>query len=264
MSKESEEVAPTAHVARVAAKIPPFWIVDPELWFPRVKLEFKSAGITTDETKFSHVVSNLEGNIAAEVADIIKNPPDTGKYEKLKKELVSRLTTSSTNRIRKVLEQQEMGDRTPSQFLQYLQNTAGETVPDEFLRSLWQNRLPANIQAILATLTTPTLQEAAALADKVHEVTPQRTVDAIQKETPRKDDNSLAMHVAELTRRIDELTWTERRSRSPNRSRNNARRRRSRSRIIEGVCWRHRKFGKKAYKCDPLCKLFKDFVPPEH
>ena len=51
-----------------------------------------------------------------EVDDVIENPPEDGQYEDLKAALIKRLTDSSSMRVRKLLEGEEIGDRTPSQF----------------------------------------------------------------------------------------------------------------------------------------------------
>lgn len=99
-------------------------------------------GITTDTTKFYYDMSQLETKYAIEVQDIFTNPPDKDKYETLKTELINRLSASQGKRIRQLLEQEEIGDRSPSQFLRHMRRLAGTTVTDEFLRTLWASRLP--------------------------------------------------------------------------------------------------------------------------
>ena len=53
--------------------------------------------------------------------------------------------------MRQLLMHEEMGDRRPTQFLCHLRTIAGPSVPPDFLRTLWINRLPPNVQAIIAT-----------------------------------------------------------------------------------------------------------------
>jgi hypothetical protein len=67
---------------------------------------------------------------------------------------------------------EEMGDRRPTQFLRHLRTLAGSSVPPDVLRTLWINRLPPNIQAIIAAQSQDALDDVAQLADKIAEVTP--------------------------------------------------------------------------------------------
>ncbi|CAK9824010.1 hypothetical protein ANTRET_LOCUS2247 [Anthophora retusa] len=161
--------AMTTEVGRVAIRVPQFWPDKPALWFCQVEGQFALNGITQDSTKFFYVMFQLDNRYAQEVEDILTNPPSEGKYDTLKKELIRRLSTSQEQRIQQLLEHEEIGDRTPSQFLCHLRNLAGTAVPDEFLRTLWLNRLPTSMRAILATQTDTPLNKTAELADKINE-----------------------------------------------------------------------------------------------
>jgi hypothetical protein len=102
-----------------------------------------------------------------EVEDIITSPPERDQYTTLKTELVRRLSVSRDQRVRHLIHE-EMGDRKPSQFLRHLKSLA----PDDFLRSIWSNRLPPHIPAILAGQSEVGLDTASQLADRICEVTP--------------------------------------------------------------------------------------------
>ena len=99
------------------------------------------AGITCEATKFGYVVAHLQPKYVMEVEDIIDSPPESGQYEALKAALIKRLSDSSSMRMRKLFEGEEIGDRTPSQFLRHLRNLAGTSVNEEFLSNLWTARL---------------------------------------------------------------------------------------------------------------------------
>ncbi|GFQ69870.1 uncharacterized protein TNCT_64451 [Trichonephila clavata] len=79
-------------VHRVSPKLPPFWADKPAVWFAQAESQFVLAHITLDAMKFHYIVANLESRYAAEVDDIIPNPPTTGMYKKLKKQLINRLS----------------------------------------------------------------------------------------------------------------------------------------------------------------------------
>ncbi|XP_046608767.1 uncharacterized protein LOC124299552 [Neodiprion virginianus] len=165
-----------AALDRVAVRIPPFWPADPEMWFTQVESQFALAGVVGDETKFSYVAGNIDTKYAAEVWDILTRPPASGKYEKLKTELIRRLSASQEQKTRRLLEHEEMGDRKPSQFLRHRQALAGVVVPESLVRSLWLGRLPSSMQAILATQTTANLDTVAELGNAIADATPRHQV----------------------------------------------------------------------------------------
>lgn len=91
--KNTMELPPSngnsAELCRVAVRLPPFWPKEPALWFAQCEGNFVLSNITKDDTKFYYVAAQLDHAYAVEVKDIIKNPPETGKYEKLKPSLLS-------------------------------------------------------------------------------------------------------------------------------------------------------------------------------
>ena len=70
-------------LATVSLKLPTFWPADPELWFAQVDAQFRTKRITSQVTKFEHVIATLDPQYAAEVRDIILKPPDTDPYDRL-------------------------------------------------------------------------------------------------------------------------------------------------------------------------------------
>lgn len=139
-------------IDRVGIRVPPFWTGDPPLWFHQLEVQFALNNITADTTKYNYATSFMDMRCLQEVADIVRSPPATGKYEFLKTELIRRTSRSQEQRIQQLLEHEEIGDRTPSQFLRHLRNIAGDiNVPDTFLRTIWLNRLPALMRTVMAT-----------------------------------------------------------------------------------------------------------------
>ena len=132
-------------------RIPPFWASDPEMWFAQIEIQFALAKVASDETKFHYVAGNMDSKYAAEVRDILTNPPATNKYTFFKSELIRRLSSSQEQKTRRLLEHKEIGNRKPSQFLHHLRGLAGTVVSDSVLRTLWTGRLPPRLEAILAT-----------------------------------------------------------------------------------------------------------------
>jgi len=133
----------------------------------------------------------------------ISTPPEDEPYDRLKAELVRRLSTSREQRVRQLLSHEEMGDRKPSQFLRHLKGLAPD-VPDEFLRTIWASRFPPQVQAILAGQIGGSLESASHLADKIYEVTTQPTTASISPASPG-NTAGLLERIEELSRQVESL-----------------------------------------------------------
>ncbi|XP_063898328.1 uncharacterized protein LOC135119011 [Helicoverpa armigera] len=182
-----------ASTCRVAVKLPPFWSDRVAIWFEQAEAQFLLAGITTDITKYSYILSQIDTKIVGEIEHIFINPPAEGKYEKLKEALMKRFSISEEQRLRQLLSDEELGDRKPSQFLRHLRSIAGKTLSDDnILRQL--RRLPQHAQSILATQADLTLDKVADIADKIMETEPTRfarTIRGVEQSSRRSEDRSV-------------------------------------------------------------------------
>ena len=165
---------PPASVSAVTVKIPPFWPADPQVWFAQVEAQFSTRNITSQRTKFDHVVAALAPEFATEVRDLLLQPPADTPYDVLRAQLIKRTAASEQRRLRQLFTAEELGDRTPSQLLRRLQQLLGDAAgpnPDNtFLRELFLQRLPGHVRMVLASSGDIPLEALATLADKVMEV----------------------------------------------------------------------------------------------
>jgi hypothetical protein len=99
--------------------------------------------------------------------------------------------------VRQLLCHEEMVDRKPSQFLRHLKGLT-PNVPDDFVRKIWDSRIPPHMQAIQAGQTESSLDSASHLADRICEVTPLPTTASLSHPTPDAR--------AGLLQRMEELT----------------------------------------------------------
>lgn len=248
------EASSYSSINSVSVKVPPFWPDEPELWFAQLESQFALANITIDSTKYNYVISNLDYKYVTEIKDIIKSPPTVNKYDKIKSELISRLSSSHEQRVRQLMSHEDIGDRKPSQFLRHLQNLAGPNVPDEFVRSIWSSRLPSHVQVIVASQSKCNLDDLAKLADTVNDVITQPQVQEVTAPTSNSEINELRNCIAELTKQVAALSIAAR-SRSRGRSPRWRQRTRSPSSAPQQdkMCWYHWKFGDKATRCRSPC-----------
>jgi hypothetical protein len=270
-------VAERSDVCKVGVRVPPFWPEEPELWFTQMEGQFMISGITADATKFYYVISQLEHQYIFEVKDVINSPPAQNKYDKLKTELISRLSASQEKKHRELLMHEELGDRKPSQYWRRLKTLAGGYVSDEFLKTVWSSRLPPNLQTVIASQPTLSVEMLADLADKVSDIAPTATqVFAVGEHTKDRSNkpsgsgssdlvHDLAFQMSELRKEVASLraqfdsqphgSHNRSRFRSQNRDRSHSgNRRRSSSRPRnDSYCFYHNRFGSKANRCMSPC-----------
>lgn len=246
-------------VFKVGVRVPPFWPEEPEIWFAQVEGQFSISGINNDSTKFNYVIGQLDNQYSREVKDIIINPPATNRYEKLKTELIKRLSASNEKKLKQLLMHEELGDRKPSQFLRHLKGLAGMDVPDDFLKTIWLSRLPREVQTVLAgQAVTAQLDDLADLADRVIEIAPSSpSVASTSANVPGSVLSELSREVAELRKQLQQLSMQGNgRSRARNRSsgsRSSSRQRSQSNYRKHPLCWYHHKYGDKANRCIRPC-----------
>lgn len=72
----------------------------------------------------------------------------------------------------------ELGDKKPSQLLLEMKDLAGEAVTDEFMKSLFIQRMPNTVRPVLS-ISTDDLQAIAKMADKMLEASSDSHVMAV-------------------------------------------------------------------------------------
>ena len=262
IAEDNAEGIDAIHVVGATMRMMPFWPKKVALWFRQIEAQFALNKITKDEIKFEYVIAQLDTQYLEEVEDIVCNPPDQDKYEALKQEMIRRLSDSDTTRVRKLLETEEIGERTPSQFWRHLKELAGSAISEDFLLQLWKCRLPVGTQQVLAANSDKEGAKLVAIAARVHVIPKERG--RIEAVSPPSEVECLREEVRELRREIAELAIGTRvragrsreRGRSPSRNRRpGSRDRHQRETSPQRLCWYHRTFASKACKCVIPCEL---------
>lgn len=170
-------------------------------------------------------------------------------------------------RIRKLLSEIQLGDVKPSQLLRKMRELAGKSLSDDFLTTLWFQRLPSEIQTVLS-VSSESLDNLAKLADKIIDVRGNsitNSVCAASYSAPRQTDNSplsemsaLRAEISALRNQVEHLSRAKTkqnsrwRNKSPHRPSSSYRKSPHRS---DTLCFYHYKFGENALKCKKPCSF---------
>ncbi|KAJ8731804.1 hypothetical protein PYW08_014534 [Mythimna loreyi] len=270
------------------ARLPPFWRQNPRLWFAQFEAAVAASKIGEDQ-KFNLVVPLLGCSDLEQIADIILNPPQTGKYSTLKNRLISTYQESDHRQLQKLLSGLELGDQKPSQLLRKMRDLSGKLLTDEALKVMWLNQLPTQVRAVLSINTESTLEVLSAMADKMMEHFEPASVAAVSTAPSTSTSshenhqtsainnlqvNLLSKQIEKLSLEIAELrtSWQQRAAHTrPTRPRSrysSSTRQRSISRQnsrasskpgdADWLCYYHHRFGEDARKCESPCSKRKE------
>jgi hypothetical protein len=159
-----------ASISRVSCQLPTFWQDNPHYWFRNAESNFHLAGIGRDITKYHHVVKSLDKAAVRELTDILDDVALQTDYTTFKERVIARFSTTDEHKLRELLSQAELGDRTPSQLLRHMRSLAGANVHDKMLRTLWADKLPTTVQTCLAPHPSMPLDQLTVLADSVYDI----------------------------------------------------------------------------------------------
>ena len=233
-----------AEAVSTVIKLAPFWSADPALWFVQAEAQFATRNITTETTKFRHIVATLAPEIATEVRDLLLLPPEN-PYTSLKAALIKRVGVTEDVRLAQLLKDEPLGDRRPSQLLRRMRQLLGTSTMDEtILRRLFLTRLPPACRARIAGRNDVTdLNALSEIADEVNDATTftevaapvTMTIDAINE--IKNEVNALRREFQTQTRRS---TSQQQRPGAIKLDAN-------------ALCWYHSTFGARARKCQEGC-----------
>lgn len=261
------------NLAAVNIKLPPFWSNSPATWFMQAEAQFSLNRINSDINRYNYVITSLPQDVAEAITDILQDPPTNNMYNSLKKVLIERHSLSLERRIKKIISDEEMGDKRPSEFFRTLRQLAGTcgTVGEDLLRKLWMGRLPHLINIALIPQKDEQINTLLEVADQVWEAMQISNVSTVDRSSTSNfsrskdflfssDDRmtNLEKQIFELNNKLSNFNLHQSRSRSRSRNmsfsdsslnRDNHKRFNRNSRL----CWYHYKFGDRAQKCIAPC-----------
>lgn len=240
-------------------KLVPFYENDPDLWFKIIEATFEARKITSERSRYFHVVSQLSSTVAQQIKDVISSAYSEGKYDELKKSLTTIYAETATEKFEKLISSEPLGDMKPSSALHKIKGLASDTVKEDFIKKLWLKRLPQTIKAVLSASSDP-LDNLAKMADSMWEVSDKGSISSIsQGNSLEKTFKSFQQQLENITKRLnamDSQNRSSRRDTTPHRERSHSRNNKRNEREGDNdsdVCWYHRKMGEQAKKCRSPC-----------
>lgn len=232
------------------------------LWFTLLERQLAAAGITDDVTKSTVLLECLEPEYLERIENTVLNPPTTGLYDKLKDEFTRILAEIDRDRVTKLVESEVMGDRKPSQFYHDLKiKLASPFASDQFILTLWRNRLPDHISEVLTAVDDTNVGKLMQIADKVEEVfsrnsqrassitavTDPPVQNAVLSNPVAAAINGLSDRLLQIQMQIEALKNDKYRRPRRHRSRS------QKSQRQDGLCFYHAEYRERAKKCISPC-----------
>ena len=211
-------------VSTVAVKLPTFWPAQLATWFIQAEAQFALRGITTDSTKYYHVIAALDQDTALRITDVIQNPPQDGKYDALKKRLFQTLELQESEHAERLLNLAStgLGDRMPTQLMEEMLQLLG-TKPFCFLcKQIFLRQLPVVVRTQLVNDNFKDLRAAALTATNLWQAT--------------QLDRNLLSSATQPSQSVHHTAQPDK----PNHSKT-------------GLCFYHQRFGKTAQRCTKPC-----------
>ena len=115
-----------------------------------MEAQFATKGITQQLTKYYYIIDSLALETAREIYDVGGTISVTIPFNTLKERLISHTSLTESQRIKKRLSLEPLGDQKPSQLLQHIEQLAEKSCKnDPVLQEIFLTCLPVSVQPIL-------------------------------------------------------------------------------------------------------------------
>ncbi|BHF81077.1 hypothetical protein SprV_0702420600 [Sparganum proliferum] len=147
-------------------------------------------------------------DIATDLCDIPDCPPTEAPYTALKEALISRISLSTQKRLQRLISEEDLGDRKPTQLLMRLEQLAdGQKLDATIFKQLFLQQLPSSVQAIPApNIPSLTVQILAETADRILEYYQRPvTVNVASRSTTTPTIDDVMKRLDDLTLEVSQL-----------------------------------------------------------
>ena len=244
----------TPVINRVSPKIPDFWPASVSLWVAQCKAQFRTANITSSQTKFDYAVQKLGESTANRLQDLILNPPATQPFEALVERLAAGFEKSIYERLVFFNALPPLGDRRPSELadaiLASLAGIGHDSSSCPHVLHAFLSRLPEAVRVPLIDLKFENIQKLAVQADKVWSSVdrPAPSTLSVLADDAVQPEPQLVAAVQDPRRRPLQQQQQQQPARRHQQAPHVSDRR---------LCWYHARFASRATRCQAPC----DWVP---
>ena len=140
------------NIQSIALKLPQFWADGAKIWFAQAESQFAIKNITSELTKYHHVIAALPNEIAVKLIDFFENVPEEEQYTSIKMRLLKKFTHTDLEKAELIRSMPGIGDRKPSDMMDSMLAVcpAGQSMSPFFLNEFLR-RIPGNIRGHLHT-----------------------------------------------------------------------------------------------------------------
>ncbi|XP_029651340.1 uncharacterized protein LOC115224557 [Octopus sinensis] len=181
----------------------PIFTDDATLWFAQLEAYFCAHSVSS-EKQLQILYSCMPPQLATTARDLITDPSPDATYASVKLEVEKRNTRSKESRFHELMADEQLGDRTPPEFLRRLRELSGKSADAPLLWKIFFSRLPAYIQT---ALESNSVDQIATMADKMVEfaVRPSSRAACVCSETSANSIDGLSKQIESLTKRMDAM-----------------------------------------------------------
>ncbi|XP_061887077.1 uncharacterized protein LOC133638459 isoform X5 [Entelurus aequoreus] len=171
-------------------KLPEFWRSDPASWFQHIEALFHLRGIGGDDSRYYLVVTALDQATTRRTKQLLRTPPQRGKYAALKNLLLRRFTLTDAERADRLLSLPGLGDSTALDLMDSMLSLLGSEEGGFIFPHLFLRQLPPAARAVLAnsaSLASGDYRGLAEEADRVLLASRRFAVQSVEAPPPADD-----------------------------------------------------------------------------
>lgn len=237
-------------------KVPVYSNTHVEAWLASMDRWFAASGILNDTVRYDTICATIDSNVYAQLIEQLSTCPQDGKYEFVKRILITHFADSEQRKLNRLLSEMPLGDKRPSELYHEMKRVAGNVLGEAALKGLWAQRLPETVRPIVAA-STGSAADYIKIADTVVDALAPSTIQQVS--TSSSEMSELKAIIAELRQQIQNMP---RRSRSNSRNRSSNQRNQTPSNsnhsanadVDPELCWYHQTYNTNAQNCRQPCR----------